>query len=180
MQRTRSQAALDFVLTYGIAILLITVAMYVVLQLGLFNPRVAPISCTPSASFTCDTYQLSLNGSLSMVMSEAIGGTITITGAACSSGVNQSADLPEFGNVQALPYNTVPADYPNNALQYNLKVYSGQEFSITVWCFGNSGVSSGTLGDTFSGSLWINYTYSGLPASVHTVQRVATFTTKYS
>ena len=49
----RAQASIDMLIAYGVAILIVSIALYVVLQLGIFNTRLAPTYCNPAPSFAC-------------------------------------------------------------------------------------------------------------------------------
>ncbi len=179
----RGQVALDFMLSYGIAILIITLSLYVIFRVGLFNNRLAPISCaSPSSSFICDAASLSTSGNLTVVLSQNTNGQINITGVGCSSSANTSGSMPAYGNVDVLPYNPIitGAYYPSNALANGLVIASDSSGAFSAYCYDASGRATGNLGDQFNGLVWINYTYAGLPRSVHTVQVVATFNTKYT
>ncbi len=178
-RNARSQAALDFMISYGIAIMIITVVLYVIFSLGVFNPKLASIQCTPSPSFICVSYSVNTSSSLSMIISQSTGGTMYITGVACSSAMNSTSNLPAYGNVHVLPYSSAPQYYPNNALQNGIYLYSDNETSLQAFCYNTKGKATNSLGYTFTGYIWINYTFSNLPA-VHYVSNVASFTASYT
>ena len=58
----RSQVALDFMVSYGVALLIIGIALYVVISTGVLNPHAAPSSCTPTPGFICDSYAINTSG----------------------------------------------------------------------------------------------------------------------
>ncbi|MGC8622468.1 MAG: hypothetical protein ACP5SJ_02990 [Candidatus Micrarchaeia archaeon] len=175
----RSQAALDFMVSYGIAIMIITIALYIIFSLGVFNPKLASQQCTPSPSFICLSYSINKTSSFSIILSQSTGGTMYITGVACSSAVNSTSNIPAYGNVHVLPYSLAPQYYPNNALQNGAYLYSDNETLLQVFCYNSKGKAASSLGYTFTGYLWINYTFSNLP-SVHYISKVASFTASYT
>ncbi len=211
MKNVRAQAAVDFMVAYGIALLALAIAIYVILSLGVFTSAVTPTTCYPSPSFSCDAVSYNgLSGNVTIVFTQALGGTINITGAACSSTINAIGGRsytdslgrvwntisggPAFGNYQVQPYSNVIFNptYPTNALQYGEVVYSGNSGELSVNCYdANNGYdpSSGVLSDgpakvnigtSFSGYIWFNYTIANLPTKYHAVQQVAQFTTTSS
>lgn len=172
----RQQAAIDFMVSYGIAILVLVIAVYVILRLGVFSSGLAQPACTSGPPFTCGDFVFSHNGLLIFVLTQATGGTLNITGVACSSGVNVIGNLPQYGNVNVLSNSIAPQYYPNNALAYGLTLYSDSSAQISVNCYSGGGISTSDLGTAYTGYVWLNYTYTGLPSSYHTVERALQFT----
>jgi hypothetical protein len=178
----KAQAATDMLVAYGITILIISITIYVVLQLGVFNDKIAPTYCNAAPSFTCSGTVLYPNGTLIVTLAQATGGTLNITGAACSNQENATINGPKYGNIFVYPPSYEPQDYPGNSLINNgLIVYSSQQTSIAMYCYGAAGnIATGPLGNNFVGIVWINYTINTLPGNYSTVQRFATFSTKYT
>ncbi len=175
----RAQAALDFLISYGIAIVIITAALYIIANLGAFNSTLAPESCTPSPSFSCVSYSLNTSGVVNIVLLQATGATITINGFACSSGINSTGNAPATGNTHVLPDSgSGAAFYPTNAIP-NPSLPTSNATIISAYCYGsNGGKATGNLGNTFVGYTWLNYSYSSLPG--HTIEQVAAFSVKYT
>ncbi len=178
--RFRGQEALDFLLSYGVAILIIAIAIYVVTQLGAFNPNIVPVSCTPSPGFACIAYAVNTSGTLIITISQATGGTMSIVGAACSSSVNATGNKPAYGNIGVLPWSSAPSYYPLGVASNVITSYSGGAILIEAKCYDGAGVASGNLGNVFTGYIWLNYTISDLPSSIYHVVNIATFTAKYT
>jgi hypothetical protein len=176
----RGQASIDLVISYSIAILIISIAIYIVLQLGVFNSALAPEYCNSAYSFVCGSVTLNGTGQLIVVFSQSTGGIINITGAACSSAANSTIFGPSYGNVHVLSYSAAPQYYPNNALQKGLLVYSSNQTVISVNCYTGSSIAKGIIGNSYTGIVWINYTFTNLPPSSHTIQQLAAFSTKYA
>ena len=174
----KQQAATDFMVSYGIAILIVSIAVYVILRLGVFSNNLAQPTCASQPSFACGDAVLNSNGLLTFVVTQAIGGTINVTGVSCSSSINVTGNLPQYGNTKVQSNTIAPQYYPNSALRYGALIYSGSSAQITVWCYSSGGISSSNLGTPYTGYIWFNYTYTGLPSTYHTVQRVLQFTTR--
>ena len=168
-RRIGGQAAMDFMMSYGIALLIIGVAVYVVFQIGIFTPVLAPTECTAASSFACRYYSLSSNGLLTLDLSQATGSTMNISGIACSSGINTTSNKPEYGNIGVV-----------SKTQGNVIIYSGSSSMLQVYCYNGYGVAHGSIGSTFTGYVWINYTISNLPNTMHNINNVVSFTTQYS
>ena len=176
----KSQAALDFMVSYGIVLLVLAIALYVIYQLGILNPQLTPAFCTPAPNFSCISYSVLSNGTFTFVFAQTSGGTLSINGVACSSSVNGTGNGPEYGNVHVLGYAGGPLFYPNNQLSNGITLGGDQPKEISVYCYRGSGLATGNLGTNFIGYVWINYTYSNLPSSYHVVQQVAAFSTAYT
>ena len=176
----RAQAALDFIMSYGVAILIITLALYIVFELGIFNPNLQVSQCTPNVGFGCESYAIFSNGTLYTIISQDTSTTLNITAAACSTNINTTTNAPEYGNTHLLSYDAAPVFYPDNSLMNGLESYSGNVFTLRLNCYDSQGVASSQLGGPFVGYVWLNYTSSGLPNTEHQITRVIEFTTKYT
>jgi hypothetical protein len=164
------------------ALLVIAVTLYVVFHLIFFNQQLAPSYCTAAPSFSCSAYALNKTGSFAISLYQATGGTINIKAAACSSAVNAVGDEPEYGNAALLSNAIAPQYYPSNSnLISTLSVPSSSTSAVMrVDCYNDKGIATGSAGTPFIGYLWINYTYSLLPSSSNVIQRVISFSTKFS
>ncbi len=173
----RGQAAVDFMTSYGIAILIVAIAIYVVVRLGVFGNSLAQPGCVAAPSFSCGTLIFNSNGVVTFVLSQNLGGTINITGVACSQGVNVIGNLPQYGNIWVGNYIKNSQYYPNpNKIGPGVLMYSDSSNTLSVYCYGASGLSSLPLGVVYTGYVWLNYTYAGLPGSYHTIERALQFT----
>ncbi len=177
---TASQSAVDFLVSYGFAIIIMSVAVYVALQLSIFQPQLVPVYCDAASDFTCKAFLLSSNGILYMTLSQSTGSQLNITGAACSGSVSSTGNGPAYGNANIVGYSAGPSFYPDNSLVHGVQMYTDSASLVRVYCFNSGGIASGTAGGVFTGYLWLNYTSSGLPNSMHSVQNIVHFTAKYS
>jgi len=140
------QAAMEYLMTYGWAILIIALALGVLYSLGVFNPnRLKPVGCFLPAPFTCQiqTFRGS-NGNLTLLIGQGSGQTITITNVACvdNSRLNGAGGIPASGDFTSV----------------SKTLASGGSTSVSVSCKRSDGSTfTGNIGDTFSGTLVINY-----------------------
>ena len=179
-RRARLQASLDMMVSYGIALLIIAIALYVVITVGFFNTKSVTSDCIASPGFSCTTYTIAPNGTAVFVISQSTGGTLTINGVACATSPNATGNGPAYGNLGIQSPSVVPVFYPYGAPD-SIVMYSGSANTIETNCYiGPDKLASGGLGDSFTGYLWLNYTFSGLPSNINNVQQVASFTTKFT
>jgi hypothetical protein len=177
----RSQAAIDYITSYGVVLLVIVIAVYAILQLGVFSLSSAPLQCAANPSFACSAVSLRTDGNLTFSLTQATGGHISINGVACSSNINSTSNLPAYGNIHVVPkISEAGTWYPAGDPYYQASIASGSSADLQVYCFGSGGASTGNLGSVYTGYIWINYTYAGLPNSYDIIDRVAQFTAKYS
>jgi hypothetical protein len=176
-----AQTALDFIISYAVIILVVTIAIYAVLQLGVFSPAIAPSYCNAAPGFSCTAYSMYTNGTFAFVLTQSLGGTIKITSLGCSSQLNGTSGGPAFGNVQMTNQNP-SINYPTNGFSTGTLLLSNRPMEMSVYCFSSPGniPAKGSLGSTFTGYLFMNYTYSGLPSSYHTIQQVLSFSVSYT
>jgi uncharacterized protein (UPF0333 family) len=185
-KRKRAQASIDLLVSYGIAILLISIALFVLLQLGIFNSRLAPTYCNAAPSFSCAAVAVSAkSGVMTLIFSQSTGATIYINGISCSTQQSVNSSGPKYGNINVLPYQAGPINtigyYPGNQLQNGLVMYPSNQTRVFVNCYSNShSPAKGQLGNSFTGFVWINYTISNLPANYYNVQQIASVSTKYT
>lgn len=167
--------------SYGIAIIVLSIVTLSVAELGVFNPRLTPTYCDAAPSFACTGASIKTNGALTIVLAQATGATMNVVGAACSSIANTITVGPEYGNIN-VGYNTVTAAqyYPDPSLADGALLYTSNAISINVYCFKGSGRATGPTGNPFSGVVWLNFTVTSLPNSANNIVEVATFTSRYT
>ncbi|MDE1870554.1 MAG: hypothetical protein KGH71_06315, partial [Candidatus Micrarchaeota archaeon] len=98
--KIRLQSAMEYLMTYGWAILVIAVVLGALYQLGVFNGNQLGFSssCLASTGFLCQNPTLNSSGYLAVKFGEIGLGTITITNTACTTNTTaptstQSASL---------------------------------------------------------------------------------------
>ncbi len=169
--------SVDFLISYGIAMVMIALGLVIIYRLGVLNPLLTPVSCIPLAGFSCSTISMnSTHGSMAITISQALGGPITVNGVACSTNQNSTGDWPEYGNIGVTKSS---AFYPSGQSppSSGTVMYSDTSSAFQVFCYGPSGAATGSAGSLFFGSIWMNYTIAGYGT---TRQTVMTVTAKYS
>jgi hypothetical protein len=146
----KAQSALEYLTTYGWAIIIISVVIAALFSLGLFNPgSLVNTSCIFPADFTCLSAVLTgSNGTLMVNIQQALPYNINVTAWGC----NNQGTLTNM--VKASPQNS-------------LIIGANQTFSMT--CYSNSSALDIQPGQIYSGYVLLNYTnlQTGFP---HTVQ----------
>jgi hypothetical protein len=194
----KAQSAMEYLMTYGWAILIIAVVLGTLLSLGVFgSSSFIGTSCIAASGYLCRSPILDTNGNLSISFGQAAGRSIYNVGMACA-GSATPLGLPNpsstSGN-QAMVYmlaNGFPSSIPSNVQVYasnviignTLVLSSGQTVSVSsLNCYGASGLDIGNVprGTAFSGGIWVNYTQLNQPPSATNpflTVKVATLTAK--
>ena len=150
----KSQAAMEYLMTYGWAILIIALALGVLYSLGILNPSaLTPQVCSLSAPFFCFNQYLGSSGDLTFTLAQGSGSTIIINKIAC-------VDNSLLGN------NGLPKDQKYWSNGWLTSIPSGSSATFKVKCYASNGNSyTGKIGSTFFGTLLINASYSGSTTS---------------
>ncbi len=146
----RLQSAMEYLMTYGWSILIIAVVLGALFGLGVFNGTAGLGSgCVAQSGFLCSQGVLSTNGLLTIDLGQTSQQRITVTDVGCSATTAE----PTFSAITPI----------------NLS--AGQTFQgLGITC----PVTSDTLGSSFTGTIWIEYTttqYSGvkIPVEIGTI-----------
>lgn len=166
-------------ISYGMALIIVSIAVYVIVSSGLFTPYISPDTCTPTPGFLCVSFIVNTNGTMNMRLSQLTGTDIEIHGVACSTAVNNTnASLPAYGNIYVVPYSAMTSAYPSNALASPMSMQSDSSNTLQSYCYSNRGYATSKLGNMFTGYVWLNYTVAGLTKT--NIVRVASVTSKYT
>jgi len=147
MAFARAQSAVEFLLTYGWAIMIMLAILAILFYIGVFSPETAsPNSCVLPAGFSCRGYALYDGGSLVLDLGQATGKDIRITRISCTS-----ADAPVDG---ITPYNLL-----QNGKHYN---FTG------ITCTKADGTSVPEEKEFYRGKIYIDYIEeeTGIPHSI--------------
>lgn len=141
----RLQNAVEFLMTYGWAILILIVVIATLYSLGIFNQgSVAPNLCALPANVGCVSAVLWPNGIVSVNIQQATAYTINIVGIGCNTQGIANAPAPSSGNAMLL---------------------IGGNATFSVQCWTVSGVTwtayNAPIGQTYSGYIILNYTDIG-------------------
>lgn len=141
------QAAMEYLATYGWAILIIAVVLLALYYIGVFSGNSGRItSCVANTGYLCTTPTLNSEGSLNVDFG-LIGSQATISAVGCS---NSSAEPSSFNSITPI------------------RLATGETVNLTFQC---AGVAP-NIGSHFSGTLWIAYStalQSNLIAEIGTV-----------
>ena len=171
----KAQAAVDFMVSYGMALIIIFIAVAVIYKVTFLSPALATATCTPSAGFACEAFILNRSGILTLQLSQATGGTITINGVACSSQVNNTGNKPAYGNIKVS--NIATYYFGTNSPGSGTNLYSGSSNVMILYCYNGAGRATGSLGNGYTGFIWLNYT---IPGYGNLTQEVAQLNVKYT
>ncbi|MGC8547455.1 MAG: hypothetical protein ACP5MC_00425 [Candidatus Micrarchaeia archaeon] len=152
MNAKKLQSAMEYLMTYGWAILILAVVLGALYGLGVFNAsRFLGSQCLLQAGFSCPSLSMSSNGLLTLNLLQATDSPINITAYGC----NTNDTIIEMQT----PYNP-----PSN--QVTMQISSN--YTFTVQCYSGANPFSGTPGSNFNGYLFINYTNleTGFPETV--------------
>jgi len=143
-RRLRGQAAMEFLMTYGWAVLILVVVIAILFYLGVFSPGDSAVkSCVFPSGFTCTEFDVDSSGSLFLDLGQGTGKMITVTGIGCS--VNSS---PAISNS------------PGVVIRSGAHAWLNMNSNGTP-CYGASG-------EAFKGSVILSYSVAGssLPRTV--------------
>ncbi len=140
--KLKFQSAMEYLMTYGWAILIIAVALSALIYLGVFNTGSAISSeCIAQADFTCLTARMQANGVITVNLQQNTMQTIVATGVTC----NTTKTYAGMGILS--PQVTIP-------------IGSNYTFA-NVQCYTKGGAAySGSVGAVYTGYLVVNYTNS--------------------
>ena len=136
-----SQSAMEYLMTYGWAILVVAIVLAALFELGVFSQSPYGVNvCIPSVSYVCTPPALASNGLLSLNIGQAAFATMTVTGIACT---NSSVAPQSFTSVSV----TIPQD-TNASFQAQCPISNfiiGQVFTGYVWLQYNTPFASGQV-----------------------------------
>jgi len=141
----KGQSAMEYLMTYGWAILVIIIVIAVLFYIGVLNPRnVTPTTCTFPPGVSCSSFKLTENGVLALTIGQATGHRINVTGIACTQ---EQAPTSAVWTAQSKI------------------ITNGESAALTAFqCWTNApAAASGTAGETAKFKMWMNYTEMDSP-----------------
>jgi YVTN family beta-propeller protein len=143
----KSQSAMEYLMTYGWAILIVAVVLGALYSLGIFNgANFLGGTCIAAPGYLCTNPLLSTSGKLSFTYGYQ-GSNVTMVGFACTNTTAAPSSFAASGASDLEP---------------------GQEESVSVTCPLSS---SATIGTQYSGYLWVEYDQAG---QSNLIARIAT------
>ncbi len=128
------QSAMEYLMTYGWAILIIAIALSALFALGVFKPTVTN-ACIADSGYLCASPVMNTSGYLSVEFGTYNTQGMAITGLGCSKS----------------------SAAPSSMTAVNMHFSTGQESTLLFEC----PVASNAMGSSFSGTLWVQYAYEG-------------------
>ena len=189
----KAQSAMEYLMTYGWAILIIAVVLAALFALGVFSgASLLGTSCVASSGYTCTNPVMNTAGILTIDFGQSTGVTLYDLNFACAATSN-SAGLPFFAKgSSALTANTATASngLPDAYSLIATTATSGQTFTgVSTECYSTTGAAVGNggpapatapapLGTAFSGSLYLAYNATASSGKPNQYSKFATITIK--
>jgi hypothetical protein len=185
-RNSRAQSAMEYLMTYGWAILIIAVVLAALFSLNVFNAGSSlGTSCIGQPGFACTTPIISSAGVLSFTLGQGVGYTAYNVIATCIS----SASTLTTGTTPFNVIGTAGAAYgaavtsPTVSSSSN-SISSGSTVTFSgVQCYsGTTGSTAATptpIGTAFTGTIWLGYTTTSGTAPLQYV-KIATVAVKSS
>ena len=167
-----SQSAMEYLMTYGWAIIVILVVLAVLYTLGIFTPGATlGNQCSGNFKFTCSSAVLSTNGSLSFDFGQNTGAIVYNLAFACtetknSSGGPYAATSPWYyvsskGQLLSSPTSGFSLESGRTIRLLGLPCF-GQDGAVLESGIIRKGITSFSgmlnIGQRFTGILWVRYT----------------------
>ncbi|MEM3215705.1 MAG: hypothetical protein QXS17_02200 [Candidatus Micrarchaeaceae archaeon] len=155
----KAQSAMEYLMTYGWAILIIAVVLGALFSLGVFSSSsFLGTACIPQSGFLCSNPTATPN-------------TLIVT-VGQATGVSWSSVTFCFLPTGTVPPSTCTTSYPTNSVA---SLASGQTIPVT---FSNVGTAiPSSIGAGFSGQIWATY---NTPSASSLMTEIGTLTAKVS
>ncbi|MCL4380841.1 hypothetical protein M1141_01035, partial [Candidatus Marsarchaeota archaeon] len=172
----KAQSAMEYLMTYGWAILIIAAILAALDILGVFNTGTfIGSSCLATPGYLCSNPVMTANANgpnlLSFNFKQDTGGTLYNVSFACAAS-STSQGYPNVNVSSGSGFNT----------SSNLTVLtSGSSVTVSgLECYSNNGnlFKDNPIGAVFSGTLWIRYNLQGYPSSDYQYAKIAKITAK--
>ena len=154
----KGQSAMEYLMTYGWAILVIIIVIAVLFYIGVLNPRnVTPTSCTFPPGISCASFKLATGGTLSLSIGQATGKRIRLTNVSCT----QASSARDWN--------------PLNITMTNGEQASLGSFQCTT---ADGSPAAGADGETAKFKIWLDYSEIS-PGTLETRQVMGDVTGRY-
>ena len=139
----RSQSAIEYLTTYGWAIIILSIVLAALFSLGVFSPgSFVSTTCVFPAEFGCLSAILnSQNSQLQVNIQQATQSNINVTAIGCNN----------YGTASNM---IAPDNPPSN----QITVAIGSNYTFSVTCYNNGTVLSILPGQIYRGYVVLNYT----------------------
>ncbi len=166
MKRFSAQSAMEYLMTYGWAILIIIIVLGVLYLLGVFSPNgLLGNQCNVQFKYSCTGLTIATNGTASFLLGQNTGSNFYNVEVACTESINSTGG-PYAGSS---PWFVLTSELDSGT---SVQVNNTPCYSTTSSLLGTQ-----TIGTTFDGYLWLRYTTAPTPeggANGWVTQKVAT------
>ncbi|MDE1865162.1 MAG: hypothetical protein KGH94_00785 [Candidatus Micrarchaeota archaeon] len=139
MEGLKAQNAMEFMMTYGWAIVILVVVLATLYSLGFFSPSTLSANvCALPANLGCVSAILWPNGIVQLNIQQATQYIISVNAISCN----------DQGVANALPFSS----------PVTMQIGSNATFSVQCYTGSNWASFNGPIGTLFSGQLFVNYT----------------------
>lgn len=138
----KAQSAMEYLITYSWAIIIIAITLGALYALGLFNPNAFITNqCIFPADFGCLSAFLYANGTFTLNLEQATTSAVNITAAGC----NNAGTTTNMFNYNSMTTNQIYLPIGGNT-------------TISISCYSNGTVFTSQPGTLFKGYVVVNYT----------------------
>lgn len=125
---------MEFLLTYGWAVLIMLAVISILFYIGVFSPEtIAPRACALPGGFNCYAFKIQGSGSLTLDVVQSTGHTIYIYAIGCSD-----------------------EDEPSSNTTVNQRLYNGERMRLNATCYKSDGTTP-SVNDYYKGTLYLRY-----------------------
>lgn len=141
--KKKGQAAMEYLMTYGWAILVIIIVLALLLYLGVFTPSLPEVCKSKAPGWTCTRFRLTAGAALNFDLSPALR-AVTVTRAKCT----QETGIVTTGGSA---WSGTTAIQPGNSATFS---------AITCHNSAGTAIASFTTGEEYRGKVNIQYYYN--------------------
>lgn len=165
--RIAGQSAIEYLMTYGWALIIIIIVLAVLYSLHVFTPgALIGANCAVNFKYSCENPVLSTNGTFAFILGQNTGQTDYNLAVACVASTNSSG-LPyaSAGPWRYLSANAKLSDSYNSTSAFALESGKSVPVSGSI-CYTTTGeaLTGQNLGNQYTGQIWIRYTALAGPA----------------
>ncbi|MEW6329121.1 MAG: hypothetical protein AB1468_03310 [Candidatus Micrarchaeota archaeon] len=165
MRGRYGQAAMEYLMTYGWAILIIVVVLAALFIMGVFNPKPVSTCNFPTAGVFCTGHRVRADtvsgATLAITVANGAGKKIYITGLGCAANVTDNPNIADLREEPDNPYGIPLA--PGDSVII-------PQPSVVVYCydiFENRVLSK--AGESFNGKIFFRYNEDSPTGLEHTI-----------
>jgi hypothetical protein len=149
----RGQSAMEYLITYGWAILITAIILSMLFQLGVFQNPILSFVCLGSPGFLCQSEEMSSSGAVTVTFGYSGSVPITITGLGCNVTSPPKGPSIETQSFVVQPQQTVTLVFQCPITSTTIGSTSG----VYLWFFYNTPTATGLEQQYAKGIIKVNY-----------------------